>query len=64
MARLNLRDDQWERIEHLLPGKASDPRADGSWQPLVCGGDLVVGSLGSPVARSSPGVWKLEPRVL
>jgi transposase len=22
MARMNLRDDQWERIEHLLPGKA------------------------------------------
>ena len=20
-----LRDDQWERVEHLLPGKASDP---------------------------------------
>lgn len=25
MARRNLRDDQWERIEGLLPGKASDP---------------------------------------
>lgn len=24
MSRLMLRDDQWERIEHLLPGKASD----------------------------------------
>lgn len=24
MNRLVLRDDQWERIEHLLPGKASD----------------------------------------
>ncbi|WNK19427.1 IS5 family transposase [Halomonas piscis] len=24
MSRLKLRDDQWERIEHLLPGKASD----------------------------------------
>lgn len=24
MARLNLRDDQWERIEHLLPGKRGD----------------------------------------
>ena len=22
-----LRNDQWERIEHLLPGKASDPGA-------------------------------------
>ena len=25
MARLNLRDDQWERIERLLPGKRGDP---------------------------------------
>ncbi len=24
MARLNLRDDQWERIENLLPGKPGD----------------------------------------
>ncbi len=24
MVRLNLRDDQWERIQHLLPGKASN----------------------------------------
>ena len=24
MCRLNLRDDQWERIAHLLPGKAGD----------------------------------------
>lgn len=24
MARLNLRDDQWERIEHRLPGKPGD----------------------------------------
>jgi transposase len=24
MPRMNLRDDQWERIEHLLPGKAGD----------------------------------------
>jgi transposase len=24
MARLNLRDDQWERIAHLLPGKPGD----------------------------------------
>jgi putative transposase len=25
MARRELRDDQWKRIEELLPGKASDP---------------------------------------
>ena len=24
MARLNLRDDQWDRIAHLLPGKPGD----------------------------------------
>jgi transposase len=24
MPRLNLRDDQWERIAHLLPGKPGD----------------------------------------
>ena len=24
MARLNLRDDQWERIAHMLPGKPGD----------------------------------------
>jgi transposase len=24
MARLNLRDDQWDRITHLLPGKPGD----------------------------------------
>jgi transposase len=30
MVRLNLRDDQWERIEHLLPGKPSDPGQSGA----------------------------------
>ena len=30
MVRLNLRDDQWERIEQLLPGKASDPGRSGA----------------------------------
>ena len=24
MARMSLRDDQWERIQHLLPGKSTD----------------------------------------
>lgn len=27
MRRYGLRDDQWQRIEHLLPGKESDPGA-------------------------------------
>ncbi len=27
MRRYGLRDDQWERIEHLLPGKEGDPGA-------------------------------------
>ncbi len=27
MKRYGLRDDQWERSEHLLPGKESDPGA-------------------------------------
>jgi len=27
MRRYSLRDDQWERVEHLLPGKESDPGA-------------------------------------
>jgi transposase len=30
MVRLNLRDDQWERIEQMLPGKASDPGRSGA----------------------------------
>ena len=28
MRRYGLRDDQWERIEHLLPGKESDPGSE------------------------------------
>ena len=30
MARRNLREDQWDRIEHMLPGKASDPGRSGT----------------------------------
>lgn len=28
MPRMNLRDDQWDRIEQLLPGKAGEPWVD------------------------------------
>jgi len=40
----------WERIEHLLSGKASDREHTGRNNRLFAGGDLVGGSHESPVA--------------
>ena len=34
--RKMLRNDQWERIQHLLPGKAGDRGVKQKKQPVIC----------------------------
>ena len=48
MVRLNLRDDQWERIEHRLPGKPSDPGQSGADNRLFVEAILWLARAGAP----------------
>ncbi len=53
--RYGLRDDQWERIEQLLPGREDTGRRDSKRQPAVRGGgDLPLpgGHSGGAICRS------------
>ncbi|GAB2731432.1 hypothetical protein GCM10027172_25930 [Halomonas garicola] len=50
MSRLKLRDDQWERIEHLLPGKASDCGVTAKDNRLFVEAVLWIARTGAPVA--------------
>ena len=54
MVRLNLRDDQWQRIAHLLPGKASDPGCTGADNRLFVEAVLWLARTGTPW-RDLPG---------
>lgn len=54
MDRKMLRDDQWARIEHLLPGKASDPGCTAKDTRLFVEAVLWVLRTGSP--------WRDLPR--
>ena len=46
--RKQLRDEQWERIEGLLPGKASDPGRSGADNRLFVEAVLWIARTGSP----------------
>ena len=48
MPRKILRDDQWERMENLLPGKASDPGVTAKDNRLFVEAVLWVARTGSP----------------
>ena len=48
MPRKRLRDDQWERIKDLLPGKASDPGVTGKDNRLFIEAVLWIARTGSP----------------
>ncbi len=48
MVRLNLRDDQWERIQHRLPGKASDRGRTGRDNRLFVEAILWLARSGAP----------------
>jgi transposase len=54
MVRRNLRDDQGERIEHLLLGKASNPGRSGSDNRHLVEAILSLASAGAPW-RDLPG---------
>ena len=57
MDRMVLRDDQWERIAPLLPGKEGDP---GRSEPAFSGGGSVDCAGWSAVARPSQAFRELE----
>jgi putative transposase len=46
--RKMLRNDQWERIEHLLPGKASDPGTTAKDNRLFLEAVLWIARTGAP----------------
>lgn len=48
MIRLVLRDDQWERVAPLLPGKPSDPGVTARDNRLFLEGVLWIARTGSP----------------
>lgn len=48
MTRMMLRDDQWERIEHLLPGKASDRGVTAKDNRLFVEAVLWIARTGAP----------------
>ena len=48
MVRRWLRDDQWERIEHMLAGKSGDPGRSGQDNRLFVEAVLWVARTGSP----------------
>lgn len=48
MVRRWLRDDQWERVESMLPGKAGDPGRTGEDNRLFIEAVLWVARTGSP----------------
>jgi transposase len=54
MVRKNLRDDQWQRIESMLPGKASDPGRTGDDNRLFVEAVLWIARAGCP--------WRDLPR--
>lgn len=62
MARRNLRDDQWERIKDLLPGKASDPGRTAADNRLFVEAILWMARAGCPW-RDLGGIRSLEQRV-
>ena len=59
MPRKLLRDDQWERIRDLLPGKAGDPGARGKDNRLFVEAVLWIARTGSPWRDLDPalGNW-------
>jgi len=48
MVHLKLRDDQWERIQHLLPGKSSDRGRSGHDNRLFVEAILWLSHSGAP----------------
>lgn len=48
MARRNLRNDQWTRIEHLLPGKAGDRGKTAKDNRLFVDAVLWIARVGAP----------------
>ena len=59
MSRKLLRDDQWERIQDLLPGKVGDPGVKGKDNRLFVEAVLWIARTGSPWRDLDPalGNW-------
>jgi len=61
MDRKMLRDDQWERIEQLLPGKATDRGVTAKDNRRFVEAVLWIMRTGQSVARPSGGTGALAP---
>ena len=56
-------NDQWQRIEHLLPGKASDPGRTAADNRSFVEAVLWIAPHGRALTRPAGAVWTLEQRV-
>ena len=62
MRRYALRDDQWDRIKEILPGREGHV-GDGGGQSAVRRSRSVQISRRRPLARSARALWRLEDRL-
>lgn len=60
--RYALRDDQWERIKDLLPGREGTVGVTAFIQSLICRGGVVSLSCRAAVARPARAVWRFPGR--
>ena len=60
MTRYGLRDDQWERIKDLLPGKLGDVGATARDNRRFVEAVLYRYRAGNPMARFAGALWRLE----
>ena len=63
MRRYELSDDEWNRIEHLLPGRVGDPGGHGEDNRLFVNAVIWIARSGAPWRRSAGAVRALEFRV-
>ena len=60
MRRYAVRDDEWDGIKEVLPGKEGDVAWYSQGQSPLCGGCFISLSWGNSVARSAGGLWRVQ----
>ena len=63
MRRYGLRDDQWDRIKDILPGREDHVGGTAADNRLFVEAVLFGFRAGGPLARSARTLWRLEDRL-
>ena len=63
MRRYALRDDQWDRIKEILPGREGHVGGTAADNRLFVEAVLFRFRAGVPLARSARALWRLEDRL-